>query len=180
VAGGFVHLPWLRLAQVDADPQKEIVVGGTNGQIYVLDAVELSTRSLGPQDVRALETIDRDGDGVSELLVGTAAGHVRQIDAITGAVVELLFTEAASVDALVAGDLDGDLQPDLVTASGNAVRVRSGTTGLLLWNSGVLAHTSSSVGRWDSVLLADADGHEGLEILVNLGRAGFTVFSARP
>jgi hypothetical protein len=180
IVSGFVDLPWLRLAQVDADPQLDIVVGATNGQIYILDAVTHTTRSLGDEEVSAIETVDLDDNGVAELLVGTSGGAVRRVDVTTGAILQTLFTEAAAIDSLVAGDLDGDLVPDYVTASGNAVRVHSGVTTSVLWSSGVLAQTPSVVGSRDSLLLKDVDGLPGLDLVVNLGRAGITVYTTSP
>jgi hypothetical protein len=175
LATGFVNLPWLRLAQFDADAQLEIAVGATNGQIYVLDRVLATTQSLGAQAVSALATFDTDGDGRDELYVGTTSGAVRRINPTTGALLLTLFNEPAGVDALAFGDLDGG-GPDAVTASGNVLRARSGPTYDVLWASGPLASSAAPVvGRWDSLLLADVDGAPGLELVCNLGPTGFVV-----
>jgi outer membrane protein assembly factor BamB len=180
VATGSVDLAWLRLAQLDADPQTDIVVGGTNGRVYVLDAVDHTVRSLRPHAVTALETVDIDHDGIAELLVGTSGGNIRRVDAATGVVLETIFTEAAPIDSLVAGDLDGDQVPDYVTASGNAIRVHPGGARRRTWKSGVLAYPPSVVGGRDSLLLANVDGQPGPELIVNLGHAGFTVYTTSP
>ena len=179
LSSGFVDLPWLRLAQVDADPQPDIVVGATTGQVYVLDGVTHVTQSLGPQAVSALETFDTDGNGVAELYVGTTSGAVRRVSATTGAVLATMFTESAQVDALVMGDLDGGAA-DFVTASGNVLRVRSGATLWLLWASAPLASSGAVVGGRDSLLLDDIDGTPGLELVANLGPSGFVVLRPVP
>lgn len=180
IASGFVDLDWLRLAQVDGDPQPEIVVGATNGQIYVLDKLAQTTLSLGAQQVAALDTVDVDGDGRAELFVATTGGALRQVDPVSGAVLATLFVEAAPIDALAVGDVDGDGVADYVTAVDNVLRVRSGATLGLLWASDVLAPASSVVGARDSLLLADLDGRAGPELVANLGSAGFVVLGTAP
>ncbi len=180
LAGGFVGLHWLRVAQLDAtDPQLEIAVGATNGQVYVIDRVLPATVSLGAQAVSALETFDVDGNGVAELFVGTSAGAVRRIHPATGAVLATPFSEAARVDALAIGDLDGDGIADYATASGNVVRVRSGVGAALLWASAPLGGSGSVVGDRDSLLLAQVDGLAQPELVVNFG-GGFVVLTSAP
>lgn len=179
LASGFVDLEWLRLAQVDADPQSEIVVGATNGQIYVLDRLAQTTQSLGAQQVRALDTPDLDGDGRAELFVA-AGSTLRRIDPGSGAVLQTLFVDGAPIDALAVADFDGDGTADYVTAAANVVRVRSGATSAVLWTSAPLAPTSSVVGGRDSLVAADVDGRPGPELVVNLGHAGFVVLGTTP
>ncbi len=179
LASGYVDLPWLRVAQLDADPQPEIVVGATNGQVYVIDRVLSTTLTLGAQDVAAVETFDVDGNGVAELFVGTSAGAVRRVHPTTGAVLATPFSEAACVDALAMGDLDGDGTADYATASGNVVRVRSGLNASLLWASAPLGGPTVRVGERDSLLLAEVDGRGQPELVVNFG-SGFVVLTSEP
>ncbi len=178
LARSSVDLPWLRVAQLDADKPLEVVVGATNGHVSVLHPAEQLNLPLGWQDVSALEVWD--GDDVAELFVGTSSGAVRRLDPLTGAVLATPFGEAARVDALAIGDLDGDGAADYATASGNVVRVRSGVGGDLLWASEVLAGPGSVVGDRDSLLMAQVDGQGPPELVVNLGRAGFVVLTSAP
>ena len=88
-------------------------------------------------------------------------------------------TEAAPVDALAVGDLDGDGTADYATASGNVVRVRSGLDASLLWASAPLGGPTVRVGEWDSLLLAEVDGRGQPELVVNFG-SGFVVLTSAP
>jgi hypothetical protein len=127
--GALLRGPWdlsigsFDLAQLDADPQLEIVTGGTDGSIAVLDA---ATGQLGPElgsfpdPIRALRVADTTVDGVLDFNV--VSGYALGVwggaeDAIvwTG---PYLGPEAGSYDTLWIDDYDLDGVPDIAVNIG--------------------------------------------------------------
>jgi uncharacterized repeat protein (TIGR01451 family) len=175
-SSGFVAVPFLRIANVDADPNTEIVFAASGGAVYVVDGTTHVFNSLGPQQVSALELADRDGNGVAEIVVGTSAGAIRVINT-AGVVVQTIGTYANAIQGLRVVDLTGDGSLDYVFSVDDAVRVRDGATGTELWNSGRLRWDFSPVvGAYDSIHVADIDGDERMEIMVNIGTLGLRVY----
>jgi len=169
----------LRLADVDDDPNLEILAAehhpGLGGWLFAVDGVthaeELYVAEL---PVTALETVDRDGDGTAEILIGTKAGLVAVLDTSTGAFVETLGDYDQPINALAVVDLTEDLVPDLVLAFEEEVAVYDGRSPAeRLWHSGLIG---SSVGADDSLRVADFDEDGRLEILVNLGAIGLKIY----
>lgn len=166
----------LRVADVDDDPNLEIVGGGGfDGNLVVYDGVtrelELETDDL---ELTALETIDRDGDGTAEILIGTRYGDVAVVDPATGDLVETFGDYGDTILALRAADLTGDLVPELVLAQEREVSVFDGRSpDELLWRSGRIG---DAVGVSDSLRVADIDDDGKIEILANLGTAGLRVY----
>jgi hypothetical protein len=182
LSAGFVNLPLLRVANLDGDPQPEIIVGATDGAVYVLDAVLQTTLHLGFHGVTALDTPDRDADGRAEIVIGTSAGYVRVLDPVTGFVLEDVLKAPPRIDGLAVADLDEDGRADYVLAVSNAVQVRDGDSLALAWSSGVLGLGTgiNAVGASDSLSLARVDATEPLDILVSIGTSGFKVFRRVP
>jgi uncharacterized repeat protein (TIGR01451 family) len=175
-SSGFVAVPFLRIGNVDADPNVEIVFAALGGAVYVIDGTTHVFNNLGPQDVSALDLADRDGNGVAEILVGTTAGAIRIINT-TGGVVQTIGTYPDAVHGLRVVDLTGDGTLDYVLSVEDVVRVRDGAAGTELWNSGRLRWAfSSEVGVYDSIEVADIDGDGRTEIMVNIGTIGLRVY----
>src|SRR5215217_1577596 len=80
---------------------------------------------------------DLDGDGLSELVVGHSSANVVSVFDVTAGPVfaaPLNFTTVASARGLVLRDIDGDSDPEILTAeipnSGDELSVRTGLPGL--------------------------------------------------
>ena len=175
--GGYDAIVFLRLAQLDTDAALEIVAANQYpGSVFVLDGVVRDVLSLGDQDVTALDTPDRDGDGRAEVLVGTDWGDLRVIDPYTGALVERVGLFGARVDGLAVQDVNGDGAADYTFGLGGRVRILDGHTRATLWTSERLG---LGVGRLDSLLVADVDGDEPLELVVNTGEDALDVYELR-
>ncbi len=168
---GWGSLNFLRVANVDADANPEIVVANVGGQVFVIDGVLRTTDTLPDLNVTALETADRNGDGIAEIFVANEQGVV-VISPSTGAVVQSVLPWQGEVTAIAVVDIDGVSGREYVLAVGNEVVVaRAG--GCQIWRSGVIG---SNVGLADSMLVADIDGNGRIEIVVNIGYAGVDVF----
>jgi hypothetical protein len=161
----FTRLSLLRLANLDADPALEIVVGAWGGILRVLDAAEQAvTLTTADIDVTALDTPDLDVDGRAEIVVGTAAGHVRRLDPATGAVVATLGSWGAAIDGLAFEDLNDDgLAEQVLTAGGRLRVLAAGSWGVVL-TTDVLG---DNAGAHDSLLVADVDGDSRTELMLN-------------
>ncbi len=164
----------LRLANVDADPQPEILVGDAwyNGALYLIDQVTRVVNHLGLHSMSALDTPDRNGDGLAEIVIGTQNGAIQVLDT-QGTVVQTIGNFGARIDGLAWADLDLDRRPDYAYAVNNEAFIRSGADGSLLWQSGLIG---DGVGVKDSLYLADVDEDGGQELLVNIGSTGFRLY----
>jgi hypothetical protein len=171
----------LRLADIDADRNMEILVAHDRGRLFALDGVtrvqEWATDELF---VSALETVDQDGDGIPEILIGTSplfgttSGEVARVDAASGLVAETLARYDEPINALAVVDVTEDLVPDLVVALPEEVAIYDGRfPSEKLWGSGLIGH---GVGERNSLRVGDIDEDGRLEILVNVGEMGFRVY----
>ncbi|MCP3980855.1 MAG: hypothetical protein GY716_16255 [bacterium] len=160
----------LRLANLDEDPALEMLVAESGGALYIFDGdtkvLQLATADL---DLTSLTVADGDHDGTSEIYIGNSSGSVARLDAVTGQTVGNPIDYGVNgVHGLNLVDVTGDGVPEYIFSTGSEVRIYDGNSPtLLLWNSGQLA--SSSVGRLDSILVADIDLDENVEIMVNAG-----------
>jgi Calx-beta domain-containing protein len=173
----FGQLSLMRIGDVDGDGRREIVVADYDGAVYVIDGVTHTIQNLGDHGVTALETPDRDGNGIAELIIGTDLGAVQRLDPFSGAVLETIGNYGAQIDGLAIKDLTGDSVADYTFAVDNEVFVHDGLTNAVLWSSGVIG---DEVGAHDSLLIADVDADGVLELMVSLGNAGFRVYEAGP
>ena len=178
----FGVLSLMRIADVDGDGRREIVVADYDGAVFVIDGVTHTIQNLGDHDVTALETPDRDGDGVAELIIGTDLGALQRLDPFSGAVLETVGSYGGQIDGLAIKDLTGDSVADYTFAVDNEVFVHDGVTNAVLWSSGVLSSDeySSEVGAQDTLLIADVDADGFLELVVSLGYTGFRVYDGGP
>jgi hypothetical protein len=172
--GFFSRLDLLRTADVDDDGVRELLVAARGQGLMVLDPVagtiDLAVAGLG---VTALDTPDLDGDGVEEIVVGTSSGLIEAIHPTTGDPTLLAGPFAGAIDGLALLDLTGDGTEDLVFAAADRLHLIDGATLQPEWVSDDLG---TGVGRSDSLLVADLDGDESVEIWVNAGAIGHFVF----
>ncbi|WP_224372617.1 FG-GAP-like repeat-containing protein [Hyalangium versicolor] len=173
---GVSSLSLLRVANVDEDPALEIIAAQSS--LFIIDAatrtVQLTTGTLG---VSALETVDMNGDGRSEILIGTSSGAIQVINATTGTVSQTLYSTTGSINGLGVVDLTSDGVKDYVFANGERLRIVNGSSRAEAWSSEVLG---TNVGAQDSLLVADLDGDQRPEITVNVGTNGFMIFDVGP
>ena len=174
LTNGIGDLAYLRVANVDADANLEIVVAEHGGALWVFDGVthaqELATASL---DLTALDTADDDGDGIDEIYFGDDLGGLRELDFNTGTVSSTLGTFGSQINGLQASDMNADGSVDFALVAGGVARIQSGTDSSILWQSGDLG---SDAGERDSLLVDNIDNDANLELWVNLGVVGMKVF----
>ena len=118
---------------------------------------------------------DVTGDGVADVIVGTATGgaHVKVFDGVTGAEVRsfLAFDGFAGGVSLAVGDVDGDGRADIIvgTADGGAhVKVFSGRDGSLLQSF----FAFDGFGGGVKVAAGDVNGDRKADIAVLAGPGG--------
>ena len=166
-------LALLRIANVDGDPQPEILVGSSfSGALFLIDEVTQVINHLGSRDVSALDTPDRNGDGVAEIVIGTWSGAIQVLNT-HGVVVQTIGNFGGRIEGLAWADLDLDHRSDYAYAVNNEVFIRSGADGSVLWQSGLIG---DSVGTDDSLYIADVDEDGAQELLVNIGSTGFRLY----
>jgi uncharacterized repeat protein (TIGR01451 family) len=162
-------LSLLRVANVDADANPEIVAACSGGRVLVVDGVTHEVADLGDHAATALETADRDG--VAEIVVGTDTGNV-QVLSPTGTVLETVAAYGTRIDALKVIDVTGDGAFDYVSCTDDRILIQD-AGGAMVWDSGKLRYGYQPVvGAQDSLLVADVDDDGKLEILVGLGGLG--------
>jgi uncharacterized repeat protein (TIGR01451 family) len=170
-------LVYLRVANLDADPQPEIVVARWSGSVYVFDGTTHQRDDLGDHHVTALDVADRNFDGVREILIGDRDGRILVLTP-TGSVAETVAQLSDGVDALGVVEVTGDAVLDYVFTTRSSVRIRDGATGAEAWNSGPL-HQSLGwgvVGGLDALHVANVDLDLRREIVVGLGSLGIRIY----
>ena len=172
IDGGF-PLSLLRLAQLDADPALEILVGEYTGRLLSFDGVSHTVTQLVDELVTALATPDRNGDGRAEVLVGTLDGEIRVVHPARRRGHRVIGRFGARIDGLAVADLDGDGIADYAFATDGTVRIVQGLTGATLWESGWIG---SGTAEQDSLLIADIDWDGRLELMVNTGHVGVDIY----
>ncbi len=167
---GFDQSPhyYLRLANVDADPQLEILAGEQIGQLSIIDGLthefELQTADL---DLTGLDALDLDGDGLAEVLVATAFGGIFQLDPMTGDPVALLGDAGGPIEGFDVARPAPDVPPLMAYCIAGELRLHA-VGGSVLWHTGGLP---PAAGAHDSVRWLDIDDDGSPELLVNAGFA---------
>lgn len=168
-------LDFLRLGNIDHDPQPEIVVGARNGSAWAFDGVthvmQFATSGL---QLSSLDLADADGDGKDEIFAGSSSGSLDRIDPATGAILSHIGSYGGAINGLNVTEITGQPPLDYVFAIGDQVRIYDGAApGAPQWASGTLG---SGVGEADSLMIADIDVDGDKEIVVNVG-SGIQVWS---
>ncbi len=164
----------LRVTDVDGDGAGEVVIAG-NSRLMVIDPL-LQTIELAELDleVTALDTADVDFDGVEEIVIGTAGGFIRRVDAATGEATTIAGPFGA-VTSLAIGEVTGDNVPDYAFTASRRVRLVNGAGAQVEWVSEDLGYGVG--GGLDSVLVGDVDEDGTPEIWVNAGSIGHLLFA---
>lgn len=170
---GFPSLSLLRVANVDGDPVPEVLVAKYGSTLTLLDGAtglpQLTTADLG---ITALDTADRNRDGVAEILIGTASGNLQVVDPATGAVVETVGSFSSAIDGLAVADITRDGKADYAFCQAERLFLKDGANGWLPWQSGFLGY---QCGADDSLWVGDVDEDRAMEVVVNNGR-GLVIF----
>lgn len=167
----------LRIAQLDDDPQPEIVVLESGGAIRVLDAVKRSVEAeTGYLGVTAFDLRDLDGDGKAEI-VAAVGGDLSVLDPQTGRLDAPLAAYPGVATSLRTLDLDGDGGVDFLLTSDKRARAIGGAGGAELWQSPDLGF---SIGFGDGLFVGDFDGDGQMEFAVSAGSYGLVLYEVRP
>jgi hypothetical protein len=159
----------LRVAQVDGDAALETILGGIGGRVWVWDMQSHLEQTVTLNlDVSSLDVADVEGDGQSEVFIGTSAGLIREIDVATGNPTTVLGPVGGNIESLRLHDFTGDGQLDYLFAKGSQLEIRDGVDGTVRWTSGVLA--SYFVAINDTLRIGDFDDDGESEILAGLSR----------
>jgi outer membrane protein assembly factor BamB len=172
----FYFLEPLRIAQLDDDPQPEIVIRLSEGSLRVLDAVKRTVeKETGPLGVVAFDTRDLDGDGKAEIVAATF-DTLAFVDLATDQLEPPLVTSLGFIWGLRVLDLNGDGTADFLVATDGQVRIIDGASRVELWRSPRLGVTA---GALDSLFTGDFDGDGQMEFAVNTGRYGLVLYEVR-
>ncbi len=168
----WASLDYLRVGNVDTDPQLELVIGERDGQIIIYDgATRLQQLITGARQVSALELADLDGNGIEEILVGTTNGALYIMNPTNGNIAQGLGNYGSQINGLQVANLIGSAEPDILFCAGDRLHIRyfdPAARRYLVWQSPVLG---SNVGALDSLRVADIDNNGTPEILLNVGFA---------
>lgn len=175
----FASLEMLRVGNVDADGNMEIVVGESNGAVYIYDgvthALELQTPDI---EVVSLELANLDASPRLEIVVGTYDGTVAVRSPSTGAVTQTLLNAGEPVYAIRFGDLTSVSGQEFVYAALGRLHVRSlRRGGASRWSSELFG---SGVAGLDGLLITDADSDGDNDLLANVGNLGIRLFEFKP
>jgi hypothetical protein len=163
-------LAYLRVGNIDADDALEIVVGEENGQIVIYDGItRLQQLATPAREVTALELADLNGDGIQEILIGTANGALYILNPSTGGILQGLGNYGGRIDGLQVADLLGTPDPDLIFCVNGRLHVvyrNPATNQTTVWRSDPIGQNA---GRYDSLRVADLDNDGRKEIVLNVG-----------
>ncbi len=157
------------LAQLDADPELEIVYGDATGKVHVLEAAG-AEKAGWPYFAGSLATDatiavgDVDGDHENEVVVGNLAGQVIALnaDGSLRAGFPKFVNTGKSVHVSL-GDLVGDARAEIVACAGNQVHVYDGGANEA---SGFPVFTTVSVDIKCPASIGDLDGDGHRELVV--------------
>lgn len=174
----FSNLSLLRVADVDADPDLEVLVAAYGNKLEILDGVtggvQLAHVSNSITSLATHATF-----GKAEILVGTSNGTVVRLDPLTGSQVEVLASyPGASIEGLAAVDVDQDGGTDLLFCRSGFLKLHDEESNSTLWESFI----GTGAGANNSLVVTDYDADDTLEVLVNnqRGLAIYQVGAALP
>lgn len=161
------NLDLLRVANVDADSNLEIVVADVKGSLFIFDGLTKELQlATGDLDVTSLTMADLDENGVYEIIFGDLAGNIRILDAGTGGVVGTLGSFGGRIDGLQVKDVAGNSAPDLIFCRNASLFVVfvDGSNVTQTWQANGLY---TGAGESDSLIVADIDEDGWEEVLVS-------------
>lgn len=146
----------IALAQLDTDPQREIVVSGTNqyyGEIAVLDGTTLADQwrvggfgsPLQGEVAPTIDLVDQNGDGVQDIIAATSEARVLVLDGRNGDVLWQSVALNGSSSPHVASILVDVEIPHVLLTLDNGIYLFDLATGLLDQTEKV---ASDIVGLW--------------------------------
>jgi hypothetical protein len=177
LAAGFSGARSLKLTNVDADPQLEIIVG--TGALYVIDGLTHELQNTAPYDnsstpLSAIDAADLTGDGVPEVVAGNAVlssgtpgTALYVLDPVTGTLLwksAILASGFSQVTDVLATDV-GAPGPDIIGVSSLVHVVR--------WSD--RRHIYSSAADYLSVTTGDVAPNAGAEILAGTSTGNIDV-----
>ena len=164
----------LKLADVDGDGRKDILVSLPGGRVYAFDGETHQMIWFAPLEAWALEVADVTGDGKPEILVGLDRG---EIQVYRGADFFLLNTarinSACTIGALRVDDVDQDGDAEWLIGSGGRLTILA-ADGSLKWRSGYLGQKLG----WGNHLISrdiDGDGRKDIVLGSQIGLYQFKV-----
>lgn len=175
LSSGSGRLELLRVANVDADPDPEIVVGDRSYALTVIDGItHVGQAVTGDIDIASLTTADLDGNGVQEIIMANDAGVVTVRDPFTGNATQTLGSFGAGVYGLQVVDVAGTSAPDLIFA-------RAGKLNIVYKDAGNVTQTwqcplAPGAGEFDSITVADIDNDGKKDVMVGDAEYGFRIY----
>lgn len=161
----------LAIGNIDQDAALEVVAlqySSWRNETPSLLIIDGKTHVLTEKqiDIHAVDLADSDGDGIEEIIFGDGAGKVIILDGVTLEAVETYDIRSGQLQALKAIDLNNDGQLEFVAADAYKLYVYDTKLISLKWQSDTL---SESVGTYNSLIVADLDADQHMDILLNGG-----------
>ena len=152
----------LKLADVDADGTKEILITKSPYSLYVFDSVtHLLKKSVSTMG-KPVAAADIDGDGQVEVLLGGPGGSVEIRDGASLALKSTWSLPMGDILSLVVDDVEGDGSLDCLVTDTRELDVYGGVGGPLKMRE----RLGTNVGLANQTVVADADQDGTREILV--------------
>ncbi len=176
------EVPFLKLANVDADDTIEIIAGNFWGLVAIDPVTSEIEFSIPEYGLTSLDTEDLNNDQVEEIIIGNFDGEIVVIDTVSLSESVVLGPIGEEVSAVVATLINGDEVVDYVYAAANRVSILNGANGQTMWQSEVLdwSRFSLPLGYENSMIIDDIDDDGLLEIWVSAGYVGQYIFEISP
>lgn len=171
-APSFTYFDLLRVANVDTDPQPEIVGAGSGGRVFVFDGVAGPASAFPNFETVGLATADQNGDGIDEILVATLGGSLHSVHPVSGAIKQTMGPWGR-INAFVTAEVDGSPGLEYVMVIDFNKLVVARPDGCVLLSRNV---DGVSIGEPDAILVRDIDEDGKVEVVLGIGPLGFDVY----
>lgn len=151
----------IEVGNLDGDAAQEIVA--VNNHLFVFDGVTHQQWQSSFSGVSSIHLYDSNRDRTQEILVGLNNGRVLVIDGQTYQTIDDFRISSTAITGLQTFDIDKDGDTELVYSNGTSVGIYSFEQSATIWQSDPLG---TSVGKANSLLVADTDGDRRVEIIV--------------